>query len=440
MKITTLNLLNFRLFPQATFHFPAMFTVLIGENGRGKSALLHGLRVALGAWLQGFKEADGIAIQKDDIRRIDLQHRFVPQFPVTVTAEGKVNDRLIVWARTKASLSGRTTTAESAELVALARQLEQLTNEQLQEVDLPVLAYFSTARLWVESNQTIKLKTKGAKIRDGYARCLENTHDRGSALGWIKSTYYKTLKAKGKPGEEDSLVGLKGLLSAVLSAITTCVPGWTELEWDEDSDDLAGLYERPNGSRELVPLYYLSDGLRTMAGMVAEIAYRCVTLNGHYGAEAVRHSRGVILIDELDMHLHPNWQRQVVGHLKKAFPQLQFIATTHSPFIVQSLETEELINLDYPTDLRPKDLRLNDVAETVMGVESVLSEEKAELHHQASSYLQQLQPGGRHAASPALIAASSAAELDALEASIADPGLRAILRMKRLAQDSQAGQ
>jgi predicted ATP-binding protein involved in virulence len=55
---------------------------------------------------------------------------------------------------------------------------------------------------------------------------------------------------------------------------------------------------------------------------------------------------GIVLIDELDLHLHPRWQRSIVGHLQKTFPNLQFIATTHSPQIIGEVEHEKIILLD----------------------------------------------------------------------------------------------
>jgi hypothetical protein len=87
-----------------------------------------------------------------------------------------------------------------------------------------------------------------------------------------------------------------------------------------------------------------------MIGMVADIAYRCVTLNPHLNQKALEKTNGLVLIDEIDLHLHPKWQKRVVNDLKKTFPQIQFIATTHSPFIVQSLQSDEVINLDKATD------------------------------------------------------------------------------------------
>ena len=445
MRINQLELQNFRLFADSRFSFPAPFTVLIGENGRGKSALLHGLRVAAGAWLLGFRETERLHIEPEDIRRVDTPDNFSPQFPTLVRASGVVEGQQTDWARQRNDFKGgmgRTGWAEAKPLIELARQCDQATNDNLQNVPLPVLVFFSTARLWVGAKREVALKTKGSRIEDGYAQALTPDHrrkgpsSRTRAMGWIKRMYFQALEEGRWPDAGPSAgpgvrSGAAVLLKAVLEALATCLPGWTDLRWDSRTDDLSGLYQRPDGSAERVPLYYLSDGLRTMAGMVAEIAYRCATLNGHLGKEAVRQSKGLVLIDELDMHLHPNWQRHVVRDLKTAFPNLQFVVTTHSPFIVQSLDSTELINLDFVSDAQPKDLRLEDVATEVMNVESEFGIENEQQEALAAKYLDLLKPTIA-GTMPDKLAQASAAQLNALEDAVSDPGLRALLRLQRL--------
>ena len=96
------------------------------------------------------------------------------------------------------------------------------------------------------------------------------------------------------------------------------------------------------------PLSNLSAGQRTMLALVADIAIKAVTQNNYLvppeklTAEdeplprVLAHTPGVVLIDELDVHLHPKWQRWVVENLRGLFPRIQFIGTTHSPFIVHT--------------------------------------------------------------------------------------------------------
>ncbi|TAE26851.1 MAG: hypothetical protein EAZ91_16950 [Cytophagales bacterium] len=417
MRIEQIELTNFRNFERATFRFPSLFTVVIGENGRGKSALLQGLRLAAGYILGVFKETKRLSIQIEDVRRIELEKRFAPQFPSRILADGSFKKQNPFWVIGRYNNYSESFTNHPS-LREIVENLEHQINEELREdVDLPVLCFFSTARLWVQPKKDIPLKTKGSKIADGYAGCLDNESDKYTAFSWIKSNYYKSLK-----GQDDSL------LRAVLEAISQCVPNWTATEWEEDYDDLLGIYKHADGSETRMPLYYLSDGLRTMASIAAEIAYRCVILNDHHGVDAVKKSAGVVLIDELDMHLHPNWQRHVVSDLKTAFPNIQFVATTHSPFIVQSLDSTELIDLDEPTDVRPKDLRVDEVSVEIMGVESPYAIDNQKAEDLSVEYLKKLETLGKNPQAPN----DTEGELDQLEANMSDPAMRALLQMKRL--------
>ena len=81
---------------------------------------------------------------------------------------------------------------------------------------------------------------------------------------------------------------------------------------------------------DYVRISILSDGVRNMIALVADIARRCASLNPHLNEAAARLTPGVLLIDEVDMHLHPRWQQLVVGLLQNAFPAMQMILSTHS--------------------------------------------------------------------------------------------------------------
>jgi predicted ATP-binding protein involved in virulence len=114
-------------------------------------------------------------------------------------------------------------------------------------------------------------------------------------------------------------------------------------------------------------------------------------LNPHLGKDVVKLTPGIVLIDELDTYLHPTWQRRIVDALKKAFPRIQFVITTHSPFIIQSLHEHELIKLTKNNDPSktitidevPTELFVNrgleDVAEEVQDVNNAYRNEKMQL-------------------------------------------------------------
>ena len=76
----------------------------------------------------------------------------------------------------------------------------------------------------------------------------------------------------------------------------------------------------------------------------------------------------MFLFDEIDLSLHPTWQKRIIGILKQLFPKIQFICATHSPFIIQSLEEGELITLDQPLESEYSGESIEDISEDIMGV------------------------------------------------------------------------
>ena len=106
------------------------------------------------------------------------------------------------------------------------------------------------------------------------------------------------------------------------------------------------------------PWSELSDGYHVFIALVADIARRAVMLNEFDGAEAPARVEGVVLIDEIDLHLHPRWQRVALPRLREAFPRLQFIISTHSPQVLSSAENRQVRRLDRRTDSGPECVRV----------------------------------------------------------------------------------
>ena len=165
--------------------------------------------------------------------------------------------------------------------------------------------------------------------------------------------------------------------------------------------------------------------------MAGDIAQKAATLNPSLGADALRETPGVVLIDELDLHLHPVWQRRVIEDLRTTFPRIQFFASTHSPFLIQSLRSgEELLMLDGEPTAQLANKTLADIAEGIMGVRSPeVSSRYLEMKNTATDYL--------NALDQAVMApeAKQAAFQEALAKSIApfadNPAYQAFLELKR---------
>ena len=135
----------------------------------------------------------------------------------------------------------------------------------------------------------------------------------------------------------------------------------------------------------------LSDGYRNVIKIVTDIATKMCILNPYLGKETLKVTPGVVVIDELDLSLHPTWQKRIVRILKELFPKVQFICATHSPFIIQSLEPGELITLDTILDEEYSGQSIEDIAEDIMNVPLVqYSEKKVKMYQAAKKYFEAL--------------------------------------------------
>jgi predicted ATP-binding protein involved in virulence len=191
---------------------------------------------------------------------------------------------------------------------------------------IPLIAYYSTDRYKKEKKNT-GLEADGSRLR-GYYNALDSSTNIGFFLN-----IYKTETLWELQHSETSI-----LLSAVNNAVKVCVEDCKKIYHDVKRDELT--IQLTND--ELIPYRMLSDGVRSVLAMVMELAFRCYLLNPHLKDKAAEHTNGIVLIDEIDLHLHPEWQKKIVKELNTAFPSLQFIVTTHAPLVVGSLKNGEI--------------------------------------------------------------------------------------------------
>ncbi len=426
MRIEKLIVSNFKKFEEKTFEFHPQFTLLVGENGTGKTAILDALNIGAGAYLLGIPEMQAPSIKRKFIRRETRQNgefaTFEPIVPCAVSCTGQVHGSNLSWTRTLSSSRGRTDRAGATKLRVRVEEIYQANG---QETNFPLIACYGTNRLWIEprtgsSVSSVVRQPIGKQSRfEAYRGCLNTAISSEFVRRWVKKMELIKLRKERR---------LKSI-DAVYSAVIGCVEGVREVWYDFEHDDISLEF----GSGEMSLFEILSDGQRSMTALAADLAMRCVQLNPHLSSEAPHETEGVVLIDELDLHLHPNWQRGVVRNLVSLFPKLQFVATTHSPFIVQSLDGQGLINLNDVGTLeeRREIFSIEDVAEETMGVESpqrskwFLKMEAAALH-----YYKLLE----HLDSDDPKVEEAKAELDRIENRFSDyPAYSALLKLHRSA-------
>jgi predicted ATP-binding protein involved in virulence len=427
MRIETLYLKNFRNVVEQTYRFNPHFTVLIGINGRGKSTWLHALRAACGAYFLAIPpEVTKRHIVPDEIRQSSngflLQH-----MPVIVEATGYFSEhpQSITWRRQVQEGKKNTTysAADVGDVKSRGKEKYDKMKTGSDDLDLPIIAFFGTSRVHgTGRNRTTRI---GRQIfKEGYHSWLEMRSTVYRYDSWL--TTYDILVTEGKEYPHSKRIFFDTLQKANPYIKKIAFVG-TELWLKVQMDDYTSEY---------LPIHLHSDGILSYTEMVAELAYRCIVLNGSKQENAIIDTNGVVMIDELDLHLHPNWQRHVVSDLKNAFPKIQFMATTHSPFIVQSLAKDELINLDLKEEnegleSNPSNYGIEDVSEIEMGVEDVARSEDFKQRVEIAAKYYQLISQGKSSKSDAEVKALRQ-QLNVLEERFSeDPTFVATLKLER---------
>jgi predicted ATP-binding protein involved in virulence len=370
MKLEYLKLMNFRGFREVEISFDPSFTVLLGGNMAGKTALLDGAAFALKSLLN--YDIRGIEIEDDDVHRIvadingslDLQ----AQFPVTI--ESRTTARFQDTQPPTLQL-GRDAPDTPTSLKRISGNFYPLMIIPIpSKLELYVVAQYSTQRHWLRTNITEDIRGVGSRY-NGYDGCFDIRSTHSILAGWIrKQTLVQLQRGSGY---------VQPQLAVVESAVKSCIADVTRFWYDVQYDELR--LERTGG--DIQPFTMLSEGVRNMVAMVSDIAWRCAVLNPHYGPEAHLFTEGVVLIDELDLHLHPAWQRRIVADLRRTFPKIQFIVTTHSPQIVASVSRSQIRLLDHNRLVAEEPYvegrDSNEILEDVFGVPSRPQEVEDEL-------------------------------------------------------------
>jgi predicted ATP-binding protein involved in virulence len=340
MRIDVLTIQNFNGFSKREFRFNPHFNLIIGDNGAGKSTVADALSVALGSWFLGIKGyARAVPIDQLEVRveahTFYDRFTFEKQFPARIEASGVAMGAEFTWARELGKERGHTTTVDTKEICAAAMEAERKVRAN-ETVTLPLICAYETERCWFETPHRKRTKKHENSRQlpsrlDGYRDCVNFNIEESAVTDWIRSEV-----SAGEQRREETLAW-----KVVRCAIEGCVEGVSGLYYDERYRDLVADIS-PFGPQML---RNLSDGQRIMITFVADIARRAATLNPHLGEDVLMKTPGVVVVDELDLHLHPNWQRKIIHDLKRTFPAIQFIATTHSPQLVGETRPEEVFLL-----------------------------------------------------------------------------------------------
>lgn len=431
MVIQSIKIQNFKGFSNQVYAFNPRFNVIIGDNGSGKSTVLNALQVALGGYLQcldlpatkNFRRP----IKPSEVRKVwNAAYKSYENAPketaVEVSGYFETADAPISWKR--AMLVNGTTSHNRMDTGALMDLVETWKQGKKSALlPTPIVASFGTERTQAQIRKSQQAQSRRTKLEKAFLAALSDKVDFIGAIEWLHN-YEQELVYDRE---------FEGTKTAFFEAIETAIPYLKKVGYNSYYQELEAEVQINEKAFGKTLHSNLSDGLKAMLNLVAELAFRCVALNGFFGKETIKKTAGVVLIDELDMHLHPNWQTRIVQDLKTAFPKIQFIVTTHAPFVIQSLKKEELIFLEPNLYAEEDPFRksIEEISSEEMGVQNVpRSLRFLEMQEVASQYYNLLEQGHNSANSAAV--KSLRKRLNELEQLFSDdPAFVALLKAER---------
>lgn len=337
MILKTLRLKNFRRFENLSIDFHDELTVIVARNGQGKTTLLDAVTIALGTFVGAFDLGKGKGIDRSDARYVRTTERVSSEqrYPVEIMANFSKPKMDVL--RQLMGAKNKTTTKDASELTEYGKQLQALMRE-LSDDPLPVVAYYSTGRLWKAHKDMSRKAVLSESRAMGYEDCLSSASSFVQIQQWMTKATLGVRQQEEIPGYEQSnlpaqLENIKVTVEHLLAE-----EGWRNFHYSFQHEELA----MSNPDHGILPVSLLSDGVRSMISLTADLAWRCTKLNPQFGRDASLKSPGIVMIDEVDMHLHPQWQQRVIASLRRAFPNIQFIVTTHSPQVLSTVHRENI--------------------------------------------------------------------------------------------------
>ncbi len=315
--------------------------LLIGDNSSGKTTIVRALSSVLNSFFAGYSDENTrfFGLAKDDFTIAQTGSGLSNEKPITINfrisgIDGSLQLR---------SIKGRTLQKPLDNISKWAGGIqERLFRDNSQTQALPLFAGFSTCD--IHSSRKISMepfKQYYHKPSFGYYECLQGD---GFLNYWTKRLL--VLKEAGLGHLE-----LLGVGEAIANALG---PQGCDIIHDMDiRHNQSKVYYKFTDGR-VVDTDNLSDGYKRLVNIVTDIAFRCMLLNqGYLGKNACTQTTGTVLIDEIDLHLHPSLQARIISGLRRAFPQLQFIITTHAPMVMTGIPLNEesiIYKLDYSKD------------------------------------------------------------------------------------------
>lgn len=323
MKLRDLQFINYKQFVSNGLELHPQLTVLSGSNGSGKSSILQAIGIIL-SWLVA------------RIRNENGQGQYISPLSVTngeinacLKASFGDNNYIVVPNKARPGLF-KDYKFEIGEIKDLANEIRQNLQKDSAS-SIPVFAFYGVERAVVDIPLRIRMH-EYSKF-NAYDRCLEGAANFRSFFTWFRACedWENEQNARYNIGTEKiQHAGLK----AFRQALSVFMPEYSGIH----------VYRHPLEMRiskngRWFNVEQLSDGEKIYLALIGDLCHRLSLANPYKNP---LEGEGIVLIDEIDLHLHPKWQSEIAERLIRTFPNIQFVVSTHSPHVINSVSTDSL--------------------------------------------------------------------------------------------------
>jgi predicted ATP-binding protein involved in virulence len=381
MHIKHITVKNFRCFEHLEFDLNPDVNIFVGNNGSGKSAVLDAIAAAMYPYVAQVQEIARKKLELLPVFKKDLpvqkkgnKQKIQPELTVVVKdfPDWKILCKYLRENSSEKVFAGEVAqyTQSGTKNLSLALK-DKFSKDYDSSCELSIIAYYKSERNATKIDETKTISNQSFDRFDALNDPFDGTSNFIDFINWFFIREYQELREGKNHGDINyELPDLKQVRNAVKTIIhpearvyctqTTSVK--LMVEWTMET-----------GEKRELTLNQLSAGYRNMLALVMDFARRLAQANPHL--ENPLEAEAILMIDELDLHLHPTWQQKIIPDLRKVFPNTQIIATTHSPEIVTTVDRNQVWILEdyqikacpYPT----KGMKSSDMVRYVLGLENL---------------------------------------------------------------------
>ena len=382
MKLERVEIENCRAIEKLDLTLDPDLTVLHGANGHGKTSVLGAIAAGLGSIPTLLPEVSGVGFRDTDLRG---------QRPLRVMLRTRDG---IEWDRRRLGPRGK---ASRRELKWAMEKIVAADREEAAPLDLPIVAFYDTDRAVFDAphrRRNFKTEFPRYAALEGALSPRPNFRE---FFKWFYALENEELREKKEQRDWDYQLSE---LRAVRKAIERMAPGVSDPRIKLRPLRFAVSLDSETGKPEELALNQLSGGYRIVLALAADLARRMAQGNPHL-ADPLE-SEAVVLIDEVDLHLHPKWQQRILVDLRRAFPNTQFIVSTHSPQVLTTVPPEQIVELrrdegrivaERSSSAPTFGAEAGDVLFTVMGVDERPAAEHNEFVKKLNAYMHLVDDG-----------------------------------------------